>query len=69
MRMSSRVDDGRFFEPILLYRSNEGGYAVVGLAVLVPTNGTLSTVDPGVVSAISDALLNAGEVTPAYTRV
>ncbi len=60
------LSDGRGFEPVLLFSRSEGRPVLVGLAAMVPAGDRLRTPQPQLVSTISDALLDTGDVVSMY---
>jgi hypothetical protein len=56
------LDDGRTFDPVLLYGEKQGRLIVVGLAALTPLNGRLRVISPKIVHAISATMLEKGDV-------
>jgi len=60
------LSDGQTFESVLLYSLDENRSIIVGLAVLVPKNNKLRAINPEFITAISDALLDTGDVVSMY---
>jgi hypothetical protein len=60
------LDDGTTLESVLVYGFTQGRLVIVGVAALVPVNGRLQIANPKVVYAISDALLEKGDVVSRY---
>jgi hypothetical protein len=60
------LDEGITFEAVLVQGIKQDRSIVVGVAALIPANGHLRTANPKVVYAISDALLDKGDVISRY---
>ncbi|MBN1653812.1 MAG: protein kinase [Deltaproteobacteria bacterium] len=53
----------RVFEPVVLHGGKRDEWAVVGLAALTPVEKRLRAVDPDIVQAIGETMLDKGDVT------
>jgi len=57
------LQDGQVAELVLMHGLQQNQSVVVGVAALIPAHGRLLAANPQVVRAISDALLESGEIT------